>query len=308
MSDPRRDLTDADLGRLLAMAPTGSSSTTMADRIVAEATRADRVRPIPGAISPRRPRRPWMRRPIVIGIVALNLIAASAIAATFGGGHFALPGLAAISARLFPTAHHAESVRVHHSRPVPLVHGAALSHVETRVATGPALISPPVTQRQTVAVRPNMISHPIMARPGALRHTDLQPRQPHHALIERRPARRFDANHDSHPRRAALLARRMNGPKSGMLAPRATPSAGRFANGRRHRETAAARPSLENMQSRPAETAAAPAPTGINQPPEPARWRGALRQGQRDGLRERQRGEWRNRRGERGWPRRGRRA
>lgn len=145
---------DAALARLLDAWDVPAISPDFAVRVTAEATRADRPR-LPPRLSPRRRARPWTRRGLWTGIVAINIVLASAVAAAFGGGGFDLHRLhvAAVQlvARVLPQHRPVQALPLNHSR------GILRASPVTRAV--PA-IPPP-------AFRPPPLRRPVIGRPAA---------------------------------------------------------------------------------------------------------------------------------------------
>jgi hypothetical protein len=207
---------DAALARLLDLWDVPAVSTDFAARVASEATRPDRPR-LPPPVPPRGRVRPWTRRGVWTGIVAINIVLASAVAAAFGGG-FDLHRLHAAAlhlvSRMLP--HH------HLSHVPPSNHTSAPRRspsVTHPLAVVPPLQSPPVVRpvigrpAMRPAFRPplrmNRSERPLAAhgrdvrRPG-VRHPDLRFR--HHDVgldhphARRRQERDFaDGWHDMRP-------------------------------------------------------------------------------------------------------------
>ena len=180
-------LDDMQLDQLLGAHRAPPLSDDFARRVIAEAAREDRVPTLP----PLRPRdhrtgRPWTRRGLVVAVVAVNLIVASAIAATFSGRFPALQHVATAMARVLHLPHH-RSV----SRPLHVAHAAV-------PRTRPAVIVAPVPPPETPA--PAQIfadRHPLVA----MRQAGLLPPRP----LVRRRAILFA---ERHPIAAHALVRR----------------------------------------------------------------------------------------------------
>jgi hypothetical protein len=168
-------LDDAALDRLLGHAETPPMSADFADRVLAEAAREDRVVRVP----PLPPRlrtvhRPWTRRGVWAGLIAVNLIVASAIAATVTG---VAPRLAPHFAHVMAVAAHVLHIHRHEVAPPEPIH-----HVMPRV-TRPEPIRPlPFARAMPSDVRPMpmrpdmhppLLARPIMRPPlraNAMRH------------------------------------------------------------------------------------------------------------------------------------------
>jgi hypothetical protein len=154
MTDPT-PLDDAALDRLLGHHEAPPLPAGFADRVLAEAAREDRpvsVPPLPP--KPRSARRAWTRRGLWAGVVAFNLIVASAIAATITGVPLQLAHVAAAAAQVFHI-HHREAP-VHHVAPHP-VH---------RVSAPPMRPMRPMSMMP--AARPLLLPHAPMALPPGL--------------------------------------------------------------------------------------------------------------------------------------------
>ena len=111
MTAPGSSAMPPDLDRLLAGATVPTMSAGLIDRIVAEAERPGRV-VLPVARPPRSRGRQWTRRGAWSGIVAVNLMLATAVAAAFGGGALTFAKIAVVAqhvvAHLRAPFHHAE--------------------------------------------------------------------------------------------------------------------------------------------------------------------------------------------------------
>lgn len=98
----RTPLDDIALDRLLGLAPQPPMATDLVDRIVAAAQRPGRT-VLPGRSRPStRPRR-WTRRTVWTGVIAINLMLASAVATAFGGGVLSMAKIAVVAHQI---AHH----------------------------------------------------------------------------------------------------------------------------------------------------------------------------------------------------------
>jgi len=180
-------LDDMQLDQLLGAHRVPPLSDDFARRVIAEAAREDRVATLPP--SPprnRRAGRPWTRRGLVAAVVAVNLIVASAIAATFSSHFPALRHVATAMARVLHLPHH-------RSIPHPL-HVAHAAVPRSR----PATIVPPAPPPEAPAPAQVFAErHPLMA----MRQAGLLPPRP----LVRRRAILFA---ERHPIAAHALARR----------------------------------------------------------------------------------------------------
>lgn len=180
-------LDEAMLDRLLDAHKVPPLSADFAQRVTDEVTRADRPATLPPfAPRPHASRRPWTRRGLIAGVVAVNLIVASAIAATFSGHFPALQHIAVTAARVLHIRHH-HGAAPHISR----VAHVAPSHREAIPVAVPVPPDEP-TPEELFAER-----HPVMA----LRRE---------GLIAARPmnARRAMLFAERHPFAAHALAHR----------------------------------------------------------------------------------------------------
>lgn len=96
---------------------------------------------------PRRSRRPWRRSPLVLGFIAINIVAASAVAAMVSG----IPVWHHVTEIVQKITHrwHREPVRAARHRVAP--HRPVASQA---VASGPAMIANTVSEPRTAAVLP----------------------------------------------------------------------------------------------------------------------------------------------------------
>jgi len=171
-------LDDMQLDQLLGAHQAQPLPADFVQRVAAEATREDRARSLP-PFQPhmRRVRRPWARRGLVAGLVAVNLIVASAIAATISGHFPALQHVAATVVRVLHIPHHHAA-----SHPLRAAHDAPRHHEAPIVAPPPA---PPeaIIPDQIIAER-----HPLLA----MRREGLLPPRP---LVQQRRAMLFAERH-----------------------------------------------------------------------------------------------------------------
>jgi len=123
-------LDDAQLDGLLGTYQAPPLPAGFADRVSAEATREGRVEtPPPSRARRRQVRRPWTRRGLVAGVIAINLIVASAIAATLSGHFPAFRDIAtaAVEALHLPRRHAASHHTVRLAHAVPAHQAAAVA-------------------------------------------------------------------------------------------------------------------------------------------------------------------------------------
>lgn len=150
-SDP---LDDMELDRLLGAHQVPSLPPDFAQLLVGEAVREARpstLTPLPAVR--RRAHRPWTRRGLVAGIIAVNLIVASAIAATLGGHFPVLRHIAFTAARV---------LNLPQRQPAPQ-HTIRVTHRAIVRPAAPA-VAPPVPPA-TVTEKAEIFAdrHPFMA-------------------------------------------------------------------------------------------------------------------------------------------------
>ncbi|WP_419827431.1 hypothetical protein [Sphingomonas sp.] len=145
---------DAALTRLLDAWDVPALAPDFAARVTAEAARSDRPR-LPPRVSPRGRARPWTRRGVWTGIVAINIVLASAVAA-FGGGGMDLHRLHAAAAQLI--AQVLPRHRLDHTSPLNHPRGVLRALPVTRAV--PAMLP--------LAFRPPPVRRPAIGRPAAL--------------------------------------------------------------------------------------------------------------------------------------------
>jgi len=146
-------LDDAQLDRLLGAYQVPSLPPGLADRIGAEAAREDRVKTLSPFPQLRRgARRPWMRRGLAAGVIAINLIVASAIAATLSGHFPALRHIATAAANVLHLPHHRAAP--HHLNRV--THVVPVHRTASTMAPPPPAVAAP-NPEQIFAER-----HPLM--------------------------------------------------------------------------------------------------------------------------------------------------
>lgn len=146
-------LDEAMLDRLLDAHKAPPLPADFAQRVTDEVARQDRPATLPPfAPRPHAPHRPWTRRGLIAGVVAINLIVASAIAATFSGHFPALQHIAITAARVL-------HIRHHHAAPphISRVAHVAPSHQEAIPVVVPVPPADP-TPAELFAER-----HPLMA-------------------------------------------------------------------------------------------------------------------------------------------------
>jgi hypothetical protein len=199
MSRPE-PLDDGQLDLLLGAYRAPSLSAAFADRVIAEAAREDRPRtPSPSAVPPRRGRRPWTRRGLVAAFVAVNLVVASAIAATLSGHLPVFQHIATTAARLLHLSHR-------HDAPHPSGRTAHATPTHRHPAPAPSPASPPLP---TVASTPADLfaeRHPLMA----MRHEAP-------AVVRMQRVRRAILFSRHHPVAARLLEHRAHAAEIGAV-------------------------------------------------------------------------------------------
>jgi hypothetical protein len=158
-------LDDAALDRLLGHHEAPPPLTQgFADRVLAEAAREDRqtgVPPLPPR--PRAARRPWARRSVWAGVIAINLIVASAIAATITGVSPRLSHAVAMAAQVLHIHRHAAPPPHHGSSPPPV--RRSMPEVPSSARPLPFARAPMPLVRP--GLRTGMLFHPLAAtKPG----------------------------------------------------------------------------------------------------------------------------------------------
>lgn len=224
-------LDDIQLDRLLGAHHAPPLSADFAQRAAAEAVREDRAPGLPPSPSSvHRARRPWTRRGLVAGVVAVNLIVASAIAATFSGHFPALQHVATSVARVL-------HIRPHQAAPHPM----PVVHVLPLHREAPIVAPPPVPPEVSTPAQIFTERHPLMV----MRREDLLPPRP---LVQQRRAILFAERHPAAAR---------------MLAHRARLRAPRDADAVQPAPLREGRPALDKI---PARNAAADIPRAADQP------------------------------------------
>jgi len=171
-------LDDMQLDQLLGAHRAPPLPADFAQRVAAEAMREDRTLSLPPfPPQTRRVHRPWARRGLVAGLVAVNLIVASAIAATFSGHFPALQHVAATMARVL-------HIPRHHATPYPphMAHDAP-RHREAAIVAPPPAPPEAITPAQIFTER-----HPLLT----MRREGLLPSRP---LAQQRSAILFAERH-----------------------------------------------------------------------------------------------------------------
>ena len=226
----------ADLDLLLASVSVPAMSADLIDRIVAEAARADRVA-LP-VTAPRRSRgRQWTRRGVWSGVVAVNLMLATAVAAAFGGGALTFATIAVVAQHVVQHIRHpfghAEPVRAPARRPV--VHRLAVP--AAAIMTAPRSLLPMAAAARSLPPAP-VVARPIAPSVGAIPYAHAvrptlgdRPRplmaiphhaaEPHPAALARSRGAMWEARHlPAHRNAARESERHAPSPRSARLEPR----------------------------------------------------------------------------------------
>lgn len=200
---------DEALDRLLAAWEAPDLPDGFAERVTAEAARSDRPRTSSPSVRSRVRKRPWTRRGVFAGVLAINLILASAVAAAIGSGVLDFARVRQVAVRVIAhiVPHHAgphlaphhllthaapamrQSVKTQISRPVPRVRGP--------VALPARLEAAPRRAPHLLGSAPRL-EHRLLHRPG-MRHAEQLHPWPHHAF--ERPARHAAYNLGERPGR-----------------------------------------------------------------------------------------------------------
>lgn len=142
--------TDRMVNAFLASHQVPSLDDAFADRVLA-AAQSSRTGPATGSPWPRQRSRPWRRSPLWLSFLALNIVAASAVAAMVSG----FPVWHHVSAIVQKVAHtwHRETTHLarHQIAPRRLVASQAPAPVP---APGPAMIASTVTEPRPAAMHP----------------------------------------------------------------------------------------------------------------------------------------------------------
>ena len=196
-----------DLDRLLANADVPAMSAGLIDRIVAEAARPGRTA-LPVARAPRSRGRRWTRRGVWSGIVAVNLMLATAVAAAFGGGALTFATIATVARHVVD---HIRAPFHHAGRPVVpgrhvVIHRLAVP--AAAIATTPRIAFP-------------VLRSPVVAAPSAMDRSRsfvvpppvVRPRPVHPTPLDgsRHRSRWIAANHAPSPMHAGPYAIRHSG-------------------------------------------------------------------------------------------------
>ena len=211
----RDPLMPPDLDRLLANATVPAMSAGLIDRIVAEAARPGRTA-LPVARPPRSRGRQWTRRGVWSGIVAVNLMLATAVAAAFGGGALTFARIATVARHVVEHIrapfHHAEP-RTRPARPV-VVHRLAVP--AAAILTAPRVPMPMTAPRVAMPLSAPRVPMPLSA-PRSLARTPPGGRPQPARLAQRpvsgQPIRPVAVDHAHAPLRAGPYAIRHAAPR-----------------------------------------------------------------------------------------------